>query len=470
MAAQCEQSTGASAERLGAIMESLGSWVEDLGPISELLDEKMQANGYSDALYTLIEDASLQTALKDFGGHLRDSDLGGDDVVQSDSDELLSLRSKLFNGVGEGLSSTLSGHGHFGAFAASLVYGDSAECCEDAEIGLEWFVAVCGALLHIQLVAKDLALVNEAVQRATMLLKIAAIRQEGSAKGPEAILTQWSAVWKLSQDLSPTSACDDDPLAVLHSFCKAAHVLDVEKPIFDFVVGLASSYKCASVTTAVTTTVDELRGILPQKVGDLVDSVRAFITLKQTADHIKEGQGVGILQCSAVLRKVTVLVDMVAAWVEYASDYKVVHEAFYSMLSEVLAKCDLPLLDQFKATYGRVSAAVASWEFVGDMAWLASPTPDLDMDADIKALAQFINAHPMTLRIVEELVTLGDKMTWATDTQKKSLADAKVAFNAADKLVREVGGILGTMVLANALLTNSAVEASKASVTSKLKI
>lgn len=178
----------------------------------------------------------------------------------------------------------------------------------------------------------------------------------------------------------------------------------------------------------------------------------------------------GILQCSAVLRKATGLVDMVIAWVEYASDYKVVHEAFDSKMFEVLAKCDLPLLDQFKAKYGCVSAAVASWEFVGDMAWLTSPTPDPDKDADIKALEQFINAYPMTLRIVEELVTLGDKMTWATSTQKKLLVDAKVAFNASDKLVQEVGGILGTMVLANALLTNSAVEASKTYVTSKLKI
>jgi hypothetical protein len=305
--------------------------------------------------------------------------------------------------------------------------------------------------------------------RATMLLKIAAIRIEGSAKGPEAILTQWSAVWKLLQDLSPTSACDDDPLTVLHGFCKAVHVLDVEKPILDFVVGLASSYNCASVTTAVMANVDELRGILLQKVGDLVDSVRAFITLKQTADLIKEGQGVGILQCSAVLRKATGLVDMVAAWEEYASDYKVVHEAFDSKLFEVLAKCDLPLLDQFKAKYGCVSAAVASWEFVGDMAWLTSPTPDPDRDADITALEQFINAYPMTSRIVAELVTMGAKMTWATSTQKKLLVDAKVAFNASDKLVQEVGGILGTMV-ANALLTNSAVEASKAYVTSKLKI
>ena len=82
----------------------------------------------------------------------------------------------------------------------------------------------------------------------------------------------------------------------------------------------------------------------------------------------------------------------------------------------------------------------------------------------------FINAHPMTLRIVEELVTLGDKMTWATSTQKESLADAKVAFNASDKLVHEAGGILGTMLLANALLTNTAVEASKTYVASKLKI
>jgi hypothetical protein len=60
---------------------------------------------------------------------------------------------------------------------------------------------------------------------------------------------------------------------------------------------------------------------------------------------------------------------------------------------------------RFKVKNGRVSAAVAFWEFVDDIAWLASPTPDPDRDADIKALGQFINAHPMTLRIVEELVT-----------------------------------------------------------------
>jgi hypothetical protein len=60
-------------------------------------------------------------------------------------------------------------------------------------------------------------------------------------------------------------------------------------------------------------------------------------------------------------------------------------------------------------------------------------------------------------------------MTWATSTQKKMLAEAKVAFNTADKFVQEVGGILGTMVLANALLTSSAVEAFKAYVTNKLK-
>ncbi len=92
------------------------------------------------------------------------------------------------------------------------------------------------------------------------------------------------------------------------------------------------------------------------------------------------------------------------------------------------------------------------------MAWLTSPTPDPDKYADIKALEQFINAR--TLRIVEELVTLGDQMTWATSTQKKSLVDAKVAFTASRKLVPEVGCILGTM-LANALLTTSAAAASQ---------
>ena len=83
----------------------------------------------------------------------------------------------------------------------------------------------------------------------------------------------------------------------MRMICTKVAMLDIEKPTIDFVEALANSDTCGGVTTAVMLTADELRALLPAKVGNLIDSVRAFVSLKQTADQITEGQNAGI--CSA---------------------------------------------------------------------------------------------------------------------------------------------------------------------------
>jgi hypothetical protein len=136
-----------------------------------------------------------------------------------------------------------------------------------------------------------------------------------------------------------------------------------------------------------------------------------------------------------------------------------------------LAECDLANIEAFKTKYSRVFAAIASWEFA-DVPWLLAETYDSTgpQPSELKHIEQFLSAHPTTLRVVEDLLAMGDKPTWATDDQRKGLADAKVSLNNADKLVQEVSILLGCMVITNSILSDGAVEASKTYVTSKLKI
>ena len=137
----------------------------------------------------------------------------------------------------------------------------------------------------------------------------------------------------------------------------------------------------------------------------------------------------------------------------------------------MFAKCDLSNIEAFKTKYNLVFAAIASWEFA-DVPWLLAedhvstgPQP-----SELKHIEQFLSAYPTTLRIVEELHAMGDKLTRATDGPRKGLADAKVSLNNADKLVQEVSILLGCMVITNSILPDGVVEASKTYVTSKLKI
>ena len=182
----------------------------------------------------------------------------------------------------------------------------------------------------------------------------------------------------------------------MRMICTKVAMLDIEKPIIDFVEALANSDTCGGVTTAVMLTADELRALLPAKVGNLIDSVRAFVSLKQTADQITEGQSAGMLQCSAVLRKATGLVDFITERGAYTGAYKLAQETFSTKLKEVLAKCDLANIEAFKTKYNRVFAAIASWEFGADVAWLrassvvsAGPQP-----SELKHIEQFLAHAP----------------------------------------------------------------------------
>jgi hypothetical protein len=210
---------------------------------------------------------------------------------------------------------------------------------------------------------------------------------------------------------------------------------------------------------------------LPAKVGNLIDSVRAFVPLKETAGQITEGQNAGMLQCSAVLRKATGLVDFITKRDAYTGAYTLVLETVSTKLQEVLVKCNLASIEAFKAKYNRVFAAIASWEFADVPWWLAEdhvstgPQP-----SELKHIEQSLSAYPTTLCIVEDLHAMGDKLTWATDDQRRGLTDAKVSLNNADKLVQEVSILLGCMVITNSILSDSDVEASKTYVTSKLKV
>jgi hypothetical protein len=71
MTAQCEN-TGASAERLTAVVFTISTFVGALGRIAEMTDLKDKANSYDDALCELGEVVELQTAIRDLGHHLLD--------------------------------------------------------------------------------------------------------------------------------------------------------------------------------------------------------------------------------------------------------------------------------------------------------------------------------------------------------------------------------------------------------------
>ena len=316
----------------------------------------------------------------------------------------------------------MEAHGHFVADIAALAYGDSPERVEEAAIPLEWLAGVASALAVLQVPAEIKSLVDETVQRASMMLNIATVRRECSKKAPEAILTKWSDVWKMMQRISTTvGLADNHPLASLRMICTKIAMVDIEKPIVDFVEALANSDMCGAVTTAVMTTADELRALLPPKVGNLIDSVRAFVSLKQTADQITEGKSAGLLQCSAVLRKATGLVDLITQRDAYTEAYNLVRVEFNTKLQEVLAKCDLTNVEASKTKYSRVTASIASWEFGADVSWLRSSGDDSTgpSTSETKHIEQFASAYPTTLRIVEELHAMGDNMTWATEDQMR---------------------------------------------------
>ena len=140
------------------------------------------------------------------------------------------------------MASSLEAHGFFGAFIDAVAHGDSLESADEAVIPRDWLSWVATALASLQLPAESKSLVGEAVARVTILLKVATSRRECSKKATEGVLTQWSDVWKLTQCISATAGVTDDhPLVSLRMICTKVAMLDIEKPIIDFVEALANS-------------------------------------------------------------------------------------------------------------------------------------------------------------------------------------------------------------------------------------
>ena len=237
-------------------MATIKTFVSTLGSIATKEDLKDRASSYYDALCDLSDVVGLQTDIEDLGHHLLDC---ADEADVQDNGELVDLQASLIDGVASGLASSLEAHGHFVADIAALAYGDSPERVEEAAIPLEWLAGVASALAVLQVPAEIKSLVDETVQRASMMLNIATVRRECSKKAPEAILSKWSDVWKMMQGISTTvGLADNHPLASLRMICNIIAMLDIEKPIVDFVEALANSDMCGAVTTSVMTTAAEL--------------------------------------------------------------------------------------------------------------------------------------------------------------------------------------------------------------------
>ena len=88
-------------------------------------------------------------------------------------------------------------------------------------------------------------------------------------------------------------------------------------------------------------TVDELSALLPSQVTKLIDSSKAEKAMLLTADEINQGQSVGVLQCSPVLRKANNLHEAIGAKPEFAKATVIVKKEFGIKLDDTVAKCEL---------------------------------------------------------------------------------------------------------------------------------
>ena len=132
------------------------------------------------------------------------------------------------------------------------------------------------------------------------------------AAAAEVVLTQWPNVWKI-QSTAPSVpvVANNDPLQPLVEFCNRVATLGVDNTILDFanqfVVG-----KCDGVGPTLLKVADELRGVLPAKVGTVFNSIQSYHSLLQTMDQIHAGQVAGALHCPALLRNCCDLVANVS--------------------------------------------------------------------------------------------------------------------------------------------------------------
>lgn len=216
----------------------------------------------------------------------------------------------------------------------------------------------------------------------------------------------------------------------------------------------------------------EYRGTLPGKVWELVESSKALMALKQTAEHIAEGRPTGILQCTSALRRAHVATDEVKNAEMFQQNFDIVKKEWALNVQEALGRVDeISAAEAFLMKHSMVIEAARAWEFDNaEVKWLKIATPDPVMTEEVKRMETFVNSFATNLRVFEDLCGQVGDLEWLAGDLSKHITDAKTVFSAFEPRFKHLQELLATLVLTNALLTGCNVEATKVYINSKLKV
>ena len=479
---------GSSAQRMADVTAMLTSFLAKCTVAKGFTSQEERADKYYDIMCQLQEDNSLSLAIQDLLINVRDGYgyvekvTGGcnscsrqddvDEQQQLSDDETLLLM--LQEAVCQGLIEVLQSFGFFANYGASLVCGDaSAEQLDEYISAFQWLRTVVNAIAKFPIGASKEYLCSEAIARTDTILAAGALRVDlaKKQKQPEAILVAWAGVWKLFMKTSAAAPAlkEDDPLVFLQQYCQQATVFDYEKPIVDYISQLASSENFTDMTPSVMTALDEYQHALPGQVAVIYESVKACRAVLQAAEQIKEGRSVGLLQCSVVLQKGAKIVDPIKNVSDKIVAMDAVKAEFSARLKETLANCNMEKAVAFEEKYGNVLPAVKDWTF-SEVTWLTSGVADSERNAEIKVVEHFVLATPTTMRVIQELHNSMEHLTWITPDERNQLAAAQSMLEKHGLLATKVALIIGAMVLTNAVLCGTGLEATKAYVFSKLRL
>ena len=459
-------------ERLAHLSMVLRKYIDGIETIKkkEDDDEGTTGAGKADELYEQVcmleEDADLKSACQEFAAQVDTIGFMADECAEQ---EMIVLKQDFLKAIDFAVCTVMHFHGNFEKLVDKLFFGDDSQQCENLTAALEWLQIITGTLAHFD-IPDSMAIVTETQKWCTMFKDIAGLKSQAEAKSPEAKLAAWSSIWQQVQKISKAKKTAKTAFDGLDKFCQKARMADVGRPIVDFTLNLVGDFK--RVTPALCSTADELRGMLPPRVGELVDSSRTEALVFQTADLVDAGQTVGVLQLLAALRR-TSSTDVCAeinAKVEFTKACDKLKKEFADKLSETLAKCDLTEVVDFQRRYSIVQVAVAAWDFSNKAnSWMVATTPDAKVEVDTKMAEGFVLAYHTNVRVATDLHAAIDAMFWLDKEKTEAIKVAKTTMTANEALYKEVKALLSIMVLVNAIEAGVSLDSATKYVTGKLK-
>ncbi|CAK0789183.1 unnamed protein product, partial [Prorocentrum cordatum] len=445
---------------------------------TEVVDEDTDSQQAVECTFGLLQEIAGSESVKTFANFLD----GIGDENDSEIEQLINLRDDLVKNLFSGqtlitlysgglqqLASTIycDGIGNGGAIKEALEQMDS-----DADI-FRVLASVASTLMMFELSSVYRAIVKETNDRRLLAVKVNETMVMSAKKCDESILTHWSEIWEAEASIkSAARVTDDKQISSFQLICDVLSALSAENLIISVVKAIVGSPGCQLVTQNFIAVVSELVGSLPAQVKVLVDSAKAFKTIRQGAEQLIAGKSIGCMQSTAALTLIQSLVEPVSAMAEIPGWKRALKEEWATAFQGVAGQLDIIQVEGFSKKYRdeeKVIGLVDAWSFDANM-WLASSTRDDKRTAEFKLTESYTIGLPPAARVIEELSKVVGSLQWLSAVESALLRALIEKLPEIKILIREAAVLMATMMLANSLLTKKAVPTTNKYAADKLSV